>query len=200
VDAADWDRKYDGAELRWGAPPNEVVVEFCTSLPRGRALDLACGEGRNALWLATRGWEVDAVDFSTAALSKAVKVAATATASIRSRVRWVHADVTTLTPERNYDLVVIAYLHLSRTERENVLATAVRALKHEGILVIVGHHSDNVKNGVGGPQDVEILYSPGDLVDELHNGVRILVAEERHRPVGDSTAIDTVLMGQVTDE
>ncbi|MGB6183056.1 MAG: class I SAM-dependent methyltransferase [Rhodococcus sp. (in: high G+C Gram-positive bacteria)] len=200
MDASQWDKKYERAELNWGAPPNEVVVEFCTALPRGRALDLACGEGRNALWLATRGWEVDAVDFSAVALRKGVAVAATATSSIRSRVRWVHADVTRLTPERSYDLVVVAYLHLPEKERALVLSIAMRALKHEGFLVIVGHHSDNLHNGVGGPQDPDILYSASDLVSDIDGRLRIVIAEKRMRPVGDSVALDAVLLGQVTDE
>ena len=200
MDAAAWDAKYERAELIWGAPPNDMVVEFCTSLPRGRALDLACGEGRNALWLATRGWSVDAVDFSSGALTKAVRIAATATASIRERVRWVHADVTTLTPERSYDLAVVAYLHLPPNERRQALNIAIDALKHEGILVIVGHHSANLENGVGGPQDPEILYAPDDLVADIGDRMRILVAEDRVRHVGDSTAIDALVVGRVTDE
>ncbi|MBM7416411.1 MULTISPECIES: class I SAM-dependent methyltransferase [Nocardiaceae] len=200
MDAAAWDAKYERAELIWGAPPNDMVVEFCTSLPRGRALDLACGEGRNALWLATRGWSVDAVDFSSVALSKAVRIAGTATASIRERVRWVHADVTTLTPERSYDLAVVAYLHVSPNARRKALNIAIDGLKHEGILVIVGHHSANLENGVGGPRDPEILYSPGDLVADIGERMRILVAEDRVRHVGDSTAIDALVVGRVTDE
>ncbi|MBY6539486.1 class I SAM-dependent methyltransferase [Rhodococcus sp. BP-349] len=200
MDAAAWDAKYERAELIWGSPPNDMVVEFCTSLPRGRALDVACGEGRNALWLATRGWNVDAVDFSSVALTKAVRIAGTATASIRERVRWVHADVTTLTPERSYDLAVVAYLHLPPNARREALNIAIDGLKHEGILVIVGHHSANLENGVGGPQDPEILYSPDDLVADIADRMHILVAEDRVRHVGDSTAIDALVVGRVTRE
>jgi len=68
MDAADWDARYTDSELVWGAPPNRYVVEHTTALPMGRALDLACGEGRNALWLATRGWQVTGLDYSAVAL------------------------------------------------------------------------------------------------------------------------------------
>lgn len=66
--------------------------------------------------------------------------------------------------------------------------------------MIVGHHSANLKNGVGGPQDPEILYSPDDLVADIGDRMRILVAEDRVRHVGDSAAIDALVVGRVTDE
>lgn len=76
MDAAAWDKKYEETELVWGAPPNELLVEYATALPHGQALDLACGEGRNALWLATRGWEVTGIDYSAVAIEKARTIAA----------------------------------------------------------------------------------------------------------------------------
>lgn len=85
MDSAAWDAKYSAKDLVYGAPPNQTLVEFATNLPRGRALDLASGEGRNALWLATRGWEVTAVDFSAVALTKASRIAATSPRSVRDR-------------------------------------------------------------------------------------------------------------------
>jgi SAM-dependent methyltransferase len=69
--AAEWDARYAGKNLVWEAEPNRWVVEVCAGLPPGRALDLACGEGRNALWLARQGWRVTGVDFSRVALERA---------------------------------------------------------------------------------------------------------------------------------
>src|SRR5207244_12631949 len=71
MDATAWDERYRSAELVWGVRPNRWVERELADLPPGRALDLACGEGRNALWLAARGWQVTAVDFSAVALDKA---------------------------------------------------------------------------------------------------------------------------------
>ena len=67
----DWNRRYSGSELLWTAQPNRFLVAEATGLPPGRALDLACGEGRNAVWLAAQGWRVTGVDFSEMAISKA---------------------------------------------------------------------------------------------------------------------------------
>ena len=70
MDAEGWDERYAGSELVWSAEPNRFVAEVCAELSPGRALDLAAGEGRNAIWLASRGWTVTAADFSQAGLDK----------------------------------------------------------------------------------------------------------------------------------
>lgn len=199
MDAAAWDAKYAGQELKWGFPPNQFVVEFATSLPPGRALDLACGEGRNALWLATRGWTVDAVDFSEEGLRKGVAVARTATTAIQNRIRWVHRDVTELIVEPNYDLVLVLYLHLRPEDRKRTIGTAISALKPEGNLVICGHDSANLTDGVGGPQDPEILYIPNDLVADFDSRMTVSIAETRRRETSGGSALDAVVFAQKPD-
>lgn len=195
MDAHDWDVRYSGTELVWGAPANAVVMEFATSLPAGRALDLACGEGRNALWLATRGWQVTAVDFSSVALEKGARSAAPLPRSVRGRLEWVRGDVTKIEFPPEYDLVLVVYLHLSRSERPEVLRRAAAALRPGGTLLILGHDAINVAEGVGGPQDIEILYTPTDLVDELGDSVKPAVAERRYRHTDVGTAIDALVVG-----
>ena len=194
VDAADWDRKYEGRELVYGEAPNATLVEVATTLERGRALDLASGQGRNAIWLATRGWTVDAVDFSSVALTKASRVAASAPRSVRERLTWVHADVTQLSTEPNYDLVLMFYLHLPPNERRAAVSTAVSALKPDGILMILGHHTANIESGIGGPQEAEILYTPEDLASDIGSRLTVLTAENRYRDVTGGTAIDALLL------
>lgn len=194
MDASDWDAKYSAKDLVYGAPPNGDVVEFTTTLPRGRALDLACGEGRNALWLATRGWEVTAVDFSTVALTKGHRIAASSPKSVRERLTWVHADVTDISPEPEYDLVLVLYLHLTPAKRRKVIHSAIDALKPDGILMISGHHSDNLEHGVGGPRDPDILYTPSDLESDVGDRVTIRRCENRVRTTGSGTAIDSLLL------
>jgi hypothetical protein len=96
VDARGWDQRYAAADLVWPAGPNRTVADQVSGLPPGSALDLACGEGRNALWPAERGWTVTAVDFSSVAIEKARTAAA-------RRGRDVHllvADVTSWQPDR----------------------------------------------------------------------------------------------------
>ena len=69
TEQAAWDQRYSGPDLVWGAGPNRFVTGEVTALPAGRAIDLGTGEGRNAIWLAERGWQVTAVDFSAAGLA-----------------------------------------------------------------------------------------------------------------------------------
>ena len=99
---ADWNERYAGRELVWTADANRLFAAEVADLPAGRALDLACGEGRNAVWLAERGWRVTAVDFAAVGLAKARELAA----SRDVEVEWVHADVLEYAPEpRAFDLV-----------------------------------------------------------------------------------------------
>ena len=194
MDAAAWDERYSQSELVWGAPPNAVVVEQVTALPRGRALDLACGEGRNAHWLATRGWEVTGLDYSAVALDKARRVAAEAPRSVRERLEYRVADVTGSDLGGEYDLVLMIYLHLAPEERMQVVNRAISALKPDGILMILGHDAVNLSQGVGGPQDIEILYTPDDLVTTIDGRLNVDVAERRFRETDAGTAIDALLV------
>ncbi|MBV6761402.1 class I SAM-dependent methyltransferase [Rhodococcus opacus] len=194
MDAAAWDERYSQSELVWGAPPNAVVVEQVTALPRGRALDLACGEGRNAHWLATRGWEVTGLDYSAVALDKARRVAAEAPRSVRERLDYRVADVTESDLGGEYDLVLMIYLHLAPEERLQVVNRAISALKPDGILMILGHDAVNLSQGVGGPQDIEILYTPNDLVTVFDGRLDVDVAERRFRETEAGTAIDALVV------
>ena len=194
MDAAAWDERYSQSDLVWGAPPNAVVVERVTSLPRGRALDLACGEGRNAHWLATRGWEVTGLDYSAVAVDKARRVAAEAPRSVRERLDYRVADVTDTDLGGEYDLVLMIYLHLAPEERLQVVNRAISALKPDGILMILGHDAVNLSQGVGGPQDAEILYTPDDLVNSFDGRLAVDVAERRFRETDAGTAIDALVV------
>ncbi|MCQ4121089.1 class I SAM-dependent methyltransferase [Rhodococcus tibetensis] len=194
MDASAWDERYSQSEFVWGAPPNAVVVEQVTTLPRGRALDLACGEGRNALWLATRGWEVTGLDYSAVAIDKARRVAADAPRSVRGRLDYRVADVTDSDLGAEYDLALVIYLHLPRAERREVVNRAISALKPDGILMILGHDAVNLSQGVGGPQDPEILFTPEDLVHELNGRLDVDLAERRFRETAAGTAIDALVV------
>ncbi|WP_430334219.1 class I SAM-dependent methyltransferase [Rhodococcus sp. ACT016] len=199
MDAQDWDDRYSQTDMVWGAPPNPVVVEFATSLPAGRALDLACGEGRHALWLATRGWQTTGVDFSPVAIDKARRVAAQAPRSVRERLTYVVDDVTTaaaLDDPSGYDLILLIFVHLDPAQRRTLVSRIIDALKPEGILMILGHDATNPTEGVGGPQDPEILYTPEDLKDDLNGRLDVTVAERRHRDVEGGTAIDALLVAR----
>ena len=187
--AEEWDRRY-GAGQQWSAAPNQLVAELLDGLPPGTAVDLAAGEGRHALWLAQRGWEVTAVDFSAAGLARG-QVQAGA-----DLVRWVTADVLDWTaPAASLDLVLIAYLHLPEPDMAGLLPRAVGWLRPGGRLLLLGHDVENVSAGVGGPQDPAILHSVGRLapVAALLDVDRL---EQVRRETAEGTALDTLLWGR----
>ena len=116
MDQRFWDERYAGADLVWTAEANRFVVDEVADLPPGRAVDLAAGECRNAVWLAERGWEVDAVDFSAVGLAKGERLAEHH--GVAARVHPVVADLLTWSAPGHYDLVLVAYLHLPAPARE----------------------------------------------------------------------------------
>ena len=190
MDSREWDERYAAAELIWTAEPNRFVVQELAGLPPGRALDLAAGEGRNAVWLAERGWTVTAVDFSAVGLDKARRIAAERGAT----ADWVLADVLDYAPEPGtYDLVLIAYLQLPGEQAAAVLHGVVPALAPGGTLLFVAHDLANLTEGTGGPQDPAVLYTAEQIVAEL-DGLRVETAGPVRRPVdADRTAIDTLV-------
>ena len=168
MDASEWDRRYAAADLVWSAGPNAVVAREADDLPPGRALDLASGEGRNAIWLAERGWRVTAVDFSAVATERTGQLAAGRLGADASRVTAVTADLMTWVPEpASADLAVLAYLQLRASERTHAHRLAAAALSPGGILLLVAHHSDNLTEGVGGPPDPTVLFTERDVVADL---------------------------------
>ncbi len=87
-----WDKRYEAEDLMWGLDPNQGLVSEAAELPPGRALDLGCGEGRNSLWLAGRGWQVTGVDFAGVALARAARCQLAEQADVASRLTWVQAE------------------------------------------------------------------------------------------------------------
>lgn len=160
----DWDARYAAVENLWAVKPNRFLVAEVSDLPPGRALDVACGEGQNAIWLATLGWDVTGVDYSDVAIAKAKARAE------REGVRaeFIRADLVEYEPEQSaYDLVAILYLHIPSSQRAAVHAKAARALAPGGTLVLLGHDLSNLSDGVGGPSDPDILYTADEIAAEL---------------------------------
>jgi SAM-dependent methyltransferase len=195
MDSSAWDARYAAApDLVWTGEPNRFVVEELQDLPPGRALDLAAGEGRNAMWLAARAWQVTAVEFSSVAVERGRRLA-------RERgvgVEWTIADLLDYVPAADsFDLVLVIYLHLHRADMARVLRRARTALATGGTLLVVGHDLANLTAGVGGPQDPAILQTPEGIVADL-DGLRVRRAETARRPVrvDDRTvdALDTVVV------
>jgi SAM-dependent methyltransferase len=187
----DWDRRYAEVDSLWARRPNRFLVAETDELPPGRALDLACGEGQNAIWLAQRGWHVTGVDFSEVAIEKAR--ARSAAAGVE--VELLCADLREYEPEAGaYDLVVILYLHVFADERAPILERAAAALAAGGTFLLVGHDLLNLTEGVGGPSDTRLLHTPDDIVRELP-GLEVVKSERVLRDVADADrpAIDALV-------
>lgn len=193
MDSRGWDLRYAGSELVWTAEPNRFLAAEVADLPAGRALDLACGEGRNAVWLAQRGWDVTGVDFSQVGLDKGRRLAQERGVP----VQWVRADVTEyVPPPAAFDLVAILYLHLDPAVTRAVLRRAAAALAAGGTLLVVGHDPTNIEEGHGGPQNRSILMAPDEIAEAVDD-LDVVRAERVRRPVAsagpDVSAIDALV-------
>ncbi len=161
MDAHDWDRRYGSVDQVWSTEPNRFVAEDLADLPPGRATDIACGEGRNALWLARRGWRTTGIDFSPVAIERAAQLAGDVA------VDWRVGDVTSADlPEA--DLVVLAYLQLPEPQRGRAVRHAFASLAEGGTFFLVAHDSTNLSEGTGGPQDPAVLYTAEDVLADLN--------------------------------
>ena len=190
-DARYWDARYSGTPSVWGAAPNRWVEQQIADLSPGRALDLACGEGRNALWLSARGWTVLAVDFSIAALDKGRSMQPAG-----GHVEWIRADATAFEPAAPVDLALLSYLQVPALDRRAAVTNAARALAPDGVLLVVAHHLRNRTDGAGGPSNRDVLYTADDLADDIAGiGLHVEIADEVTRPVegADRPAIDCLL-------
>lgn len=181
INSEEWDTRYAASELVWGAAANRWVVAEVADLPAGRALDLAAGEGRNSIWLAQRGWRVTAVDFASVAVERGRKLAATEPRAA-DRLSWVVADLRGYAPPpAAFDLVLIVYLHLPADQRRAVLRHAANGLAPGGTLLMVGHDTTNLTEGVGGPQDAGVLFTPDDVLADLADAGLETVSARRVR-------------------
>ena len=184
-----WDERYAAAERVWSSGPNREVEAVVAGWPPGRALDLGAGEGRHALWLAERGWQVTAVDFSAVGIDRGRQEAARRSVD----VEWVVADVTEWEPAPGtlFDLVLVAYLHIP----QDVFSRLGQWLAPGGALVVVGHSLRNLTEGVGGPQDPSILHTT-DQLRAASDGLEVQRCEEVLRPTDAGDAIDVVLVAR----
>ena len=204
MDARAWDERYAESGLVWSSTPNQFVEAEVAPLSPGRALDLAAGEGRNALWLAERGWQVTAVDFSLVGLDKGRQIHERHPHGRDLHIDWMHHDVLTFDPGPvGYDLTVIAYLQLPAEERRTAVRIGVGALAVRGRLVVVAHDSTTLTEGTGGPQDPAVLYTAEEVLADLDGERFDVVRAERvprvvtpgddHRGEPERTAYDALV-------
>ena len=168
-----WNNRYSEKEFAYGTKPNEFFKEQIDKIIPGNALFLGEGEGRNAVYAAKLGWQVDAVDFSSSAKDKALKLAK------ENKVK-INYDVCDLNDyefnENYYDLVVMIFLHLPLELRIGIFSKSIISLKQNGKLLIEAFSKEQINNISGGPRSIDLLYSENDLIS-LTNDLKVKTIE-----------------------
>jgi SAM-dependent methyltransferase len=198
TDAAFWDDRYRSVETGWSGEPNAQVVSEVAGMAPGRALDAACGEGMDAIWLAARGWRVTATDISAVALERNSTI--DIPADVMGRIDWFQADLITWTPPvASFDLVTAQFLHMPPPIRDAVFRKLAAAVKPAGTLLIVGHHPSDLQTTIPRPPLPELFYTAEDVAALLESSAwDIVISTARKReaidPHGETVTIhDTVL-------
>jgi len=189
-----WDELYVSREQLFSGNPNGVLVTEVTDLAPGQALDVGCGEGGDALWLARRGWQVRAVDISRVALDRAAE----AGADVAGRVAWTHGDLTaTPPPAAAFDLVSLQYFPLPRQTDHAALHGLLDAVAPGGTLLVAGHDLADLSPEHGNGLDPADFYQPAEIAGLLDGSWTVLVDEIRPRtapaPEGTRHVNDAVL-------
>lgn len=192
MDAVFWDERYRSRERLFSGNPNGVLVTEVTAMLPGRALDVGCGEGADARWLADRGWQVTAVDIAPTALQRATAD------DLHGRVTWLQADLTVAPPPAAaFDLVSAQYFPLPKRPDHTALRGLLDAVAPGGTLLFVGHDPADLHHHEQPDFDPDDFYHPADVAGLLDNDWTMLVNETRPRtmpaPPGTHHTRDAVL-------
>jgi len=192
-----WDSRFATDAYIFGTEPNRFLVSQSHLLKRGQlALSVADGEGRNSVWLAQQGLEVDAVEISPRAVEKARKLAAASSVEVRLHI----ADIRGWNwPEAHYDVIAAIFIQFASPAERVVLFRDIRhALKPGGTLILEGYGARQIDYGTGGPPGVDHLYTM-ETLREFFGDFEILLLEEREawleegtKHVGRSALVDLV--------
>jgi SAM-dependent methyltransferase len=180
-------------------PPNARLTKDFAQLPPGRALDAGCGHGAETLWLAARGWQVMAVDFSPSALAQGRSLALALGADLAQRIEWVEGDLTTWSPPpERFDLVLCLYVHAARGAADLVRRMS-EGVAPGGTLFMVGHCPVDPATGAAtaaaGQEQVSVESALGVLEPK---GWEIVLAEQRPRAIA-GTGVDAVIHARRLD-
>jgi 2-polyprenyl-3-methyl-5-hydroxy-6-metoxy-1,4-benzoquinol methylase len=184
-DEAFWNERYGTADRIWSGNPNAQLVAEASGIPAGRALDVGCGEGADAIWLAARGWQVTGVDISQVALDRAARHAEAA--GVADRVTWLRADLTDGTsPGSGFDLVSAQYLHLPGALRVPLYRGLAEAVGPGGTFLVVGHNPNDMAHKVWAHVP-GMFFTGADVAAELDPaGWTVVTDELRGRTTTDS--------------
>jgi SAM-dependent methyltransferase len=194
-----WDERYRSAGRVWSGNPNPQLVAEVADRAPGLALDVGCGEGADAIWLAGTGWMVVGADISGVALERAARHAGDTDPAAAARIHWWQADLLTQPPEPgSFDLVSAQFIQLPAETRVPLFTALAAAVRDGGMLLIVGHHPSDLEAGVPRPPMPELFYTPEEIAGLLGDTWTVQSCEARPRPTTtpDGTEVtihDTVL-------
>ncbi|MGW7265951.1 class I SAM-dependent methyltransferase [Streptomyces sp. NPDC054842] len=181
----EWDNRYAERERLWSGRPNGALEAEVAGLTPGRALDVGCGEGADAVWLAREGWEVTAIEVSGVALDRAARHARDADVP----VRWVHAALTEAAlPPASFDLVSAQYPALLRTPDAAAERALLSAVAPGGVLLVVHHAGMETRHEHDGDFDPADYVWPSMIAALLDDDWQIEVDEQRPRVAPDGGA------------
>src|SRR3984957_18376010 len=160
-----WDERYRSAGKLWSGQPNPQLVAQTAGLAPGAALDAGCGEGADAIWLASQGWTVTAVDVSQVAIERGARQADEAGEEVAARISWQREDLQAWGPGASrFDLVSAQFMHFPSGVFEDFCRRIALAVRPGGTLLIVGHHPDGLPESLDRPGHPGVLPVPEQLV------------------------------------
>ncbi|MFD5338055.1 class I SAM-dependent methyltransferase [Streptomyces hawaiiensis] len=187
---AEWDNRYADRQQLWSGRPNGALVAQVSGLTPARVLDVGCGEGADAIWLARGGWDVTALDVSGVALERAARHARDAGVV----VRWVHAALTeAVLPSASFDLISAQYPALLRTPDAVAERALLTAVAPGGVLLLVHHAGMDTQHAHESGFDPADYVWPSMVADLLNDDWEVEVDEQRPRvaPEGGAGAHHT---------
>ena len=192
-----WDARYSESERMWSGRPNKLLVDEVSDLVPGRALDVGCGEGADAVWLAGRGWQVSALDVSEVALARVREHALEA--GVAELVETLHHDLVAGGPAPGrYDLVSVFFFQPLPAQFDDLYRGLADVVDPAGSLLVVGHHPDDVATGVRQSHGPQMFFTPEQVVALLDPGAWDVVTEvsptrEQAGPEGPMAVRDSVV-------
>jgi SAM-dependent methyltransferase len=178
-----WDERYRSAQRIWSGNPNPQLVAEVAGRALGLALDVGCGEGADAIWLARSGWTVVAADISSVALERGAQHARDSGPDVCARIEWRQADLLASPPQPDaFDLVSAQFMQLPPEPRTRLFTALMASVRPGGMLLVVGHHPSDLATGVPRPPMPERFYSPDQIAALLDDSWTVEVSQARPRP------------------